>query len=82
MSDKITVTIDFDALKAHATKIAQDNGGLEASSGVKPEELAYAWDYMSSMFEGVNDAFGDAVSQAIQVLVEVDEEFSSESEGY
>jgi hypothetical protein len=77
-SNKITVTLDLDALKRYATKVAAAGGGsLESSGGETPSGLAQAWDGMYSLFTGVNKGFASAVSKAISVLEDAhsDEEY-------
>jgi len=68
-SNKITVTLDLDALKHFAIEQAEANGGsLETSGGVTPSELAQAWDGMSGLFTGTNKKFAHAIYQAFGVL--------------
>lgn len=67
--NKITVTLDIDALYNHALTVAkQNNGSLESSGGVTPEELEVAWEGMKTLFFGNNDPFREAMDRAIQAL--------------
>lgn len=65
----LTVTLDLDALAAYAKEVADENDGtLESSSGMTTDDLDRAWEAMSTFFHGPNQAFSEAMSEAITVL--------------
>ena len=65
---KVIITVDFDAIRAYALKESKDNGGLESSSGMTPENLDEAWDGLRNTLPESEKDFVDVMSEIVNIL--------------
>jgi hypothetical protein len=77
----ITVTLDLNKLRESARECKKDNGSLESSGGVTPDEMDMVWNGMKGLLYGNNDDFSNAVQMMINVLCEVESDEEEEDEG-
>ena len=78
--NKVTITIDMDALREHIRKEAKENNGLENSSGVTPVDLDFAFDNSDTWFGPEGESLRVVFRNVITMMCDAHDEFKKDEE--
>jgi len=79
-NNKVTITIDMDALREHIRKEAKKYDGLEDSSGMTPYDLDLAWDSTKMCLGDEGESLREVFDKIVTLMTDAHEQFKKDEE--